>query len=79
METEVTTWSEFLNERKATAEQIQGSKEKFKRARLWQIQSRNWVGKLTIGVKSFDKKNDNIVHLVYQYHQSRLTSLSDGH
>ena len=56
METKVTTWSEFLNERKATAEQIQGSKEKFKRARLWQIQSRNWVGKLTIGVKYFDKK-----------------------
>ena len=27
METKVTTWSEFLNERKATAEQIQGSKE----------------------------------------------------
>ena len=56
METEVTTWPEFLNERKATAEQIQGSKEKFKRARLWEVQSRIWVGKLTIGVKSFDRK-----------------------
>ena len=50
METATTTWSEFPNEGKATAEQISASEEikKSKRAGLRESRSRMRVGKLTI-------------------------------
>ena len=56
METETTTWSKFLNQRKVIVEQILVSEErnKFKRAGLWESQSRIQVGKLAIWVSSFE-------------------------
>ena len=55
METETTTWAEFPNGGKVIVEQIVASEEweKSKRAGLWESQSRIWVGKLTIWVRSF--------------------------
>ena len=47
METEITTWSEFPNERKAIVEPILEI-NKSKRARMWESQSRIQVGKLKI-------------------------------
>ena len=67
-ETEATTWSEFPNGGKATIEQILASEEinKSKRAGLWESQSEIPVGKLTIWVRSFETKNCNRAHQVYQ-------------
>ena len=44
METEITTWSESLNEGQATLKQVLGSKElnKSKSAGLWASQSKFW-------------------------------------
>ena len=50
METETTTWPEFLNGGKGIVEQIIASEE---RAGLWESQSGIRVGKLTIWVRSF--------------------------
>ena len=56
METETTTWSEFLIGGKAIVEQILASKErnKSKRAGLWESQTGIRVGKITIWVRSFE-------------------------
>ena len=56
METEMTTWSELPNGGKAIVEQILALKEMniSKRAGLWESKSGIWVGKLTIGVRSFE-------------------------
>ena len=56
METQTTTWSEFLNREKATVEQILASEEKnkSKRAGLWESQSMIRIGKLAIRVRSFE-------------------------
>ena len=53
METETTTWSEFLNGGKAIVEQILASEErkKSKTAGLWESQSGIRAGKLTIWIK----------------------------
>ena len=53
METETTTWSEFLKGGKAIAEQIPASEKinKSKTAGLWESKSQIWVGKLTIWVR----------------------------
>ena len=46
-------------------------KNKSKRAGLWETQSEIRVGKLTIWVRSWDRKNYNRVHRVYQFPQNR--------
>ena len=53
MDTETTTWSEFLNEGKAIKEQILASEErnKYKTARLGESKLGIQVGKLTIWVR----------------------------
>ena len=58
----------FPNGGKATIEQILASEEinKSKRAGLWESQSEIPVGKLTIWVRSFETKNCNRAHQVYQ-------------
>ena len=55
IETETTTWSEFLNVGKAIVEQILALEEmnKSKRAGLWDSQSEIRVGKLAIWLRSF--------------------------
>ena len=57
METEITTWSESLNEGQATLKQVLGSKElnKSKSAGLWASQSKFWEENLTIWRESFLK------------------------
>ena len=54
METETTTWLEFLNGEKAISKQILKSEEKNKsrRAELCRSQSETRVGKLSIWVRS---------------------------
>ena len=54
METKTTTWSEFPNGVKAIVEQILESRNKSKRAGLWESQSGIRVGKLTIWVNLFE-------------------------
>ena len=54
METETTTWSEFLNGGKAIAEQMLASEERSKSKRQWESQSEIGVGKLTVCVRSFE-------------------------
>ena len=78
METE-TTWSESPNGGKATAEQTPASEEinKSKREGLWESQSGIQAGKSTIWVRSFEIKNYNRVHQVYQFHQT--TKVSNYH
>ena len=58
METETTTWSEFLNGGKATVEQILASEERnqFKRTGMWESQFGIQLGKLTIWVGSVEIK-----------------------
>ena len=55
-QTEITTWSEFRNGGKAIVEKIIALEErnKNKKAGLWESQSGIRVGKLTIGVRSFE-------------------------
>ena len=67
METETTTWSEFLNGGKAIVEQILASEEinKSIRAGLWESQSGIQVEKSTILVTSYE------IHQVYEFHQNR--------
>ena len=56
MNTEATTWSEFLNVEKAIVEQMLASEEKnkSKRAGLWESQSGIRVGKLTSYIRLFE-------------------------
>ena len=56
METEIWTWSEFPNGRKAIVEQMLVLEEinKLKRAGMCDSESGIWVGKLTIWVRSFE-------------------------
>ena len=56
METETTTWSEFLNGGEAIVKQILVSKERnrSKKAGLWESQSGIGVGKLTMWGRSFE-------------------------
>ena len=67
METETTTWSEFLNEAKAIVEQILTWEKinKSKRAGLWESQSGIRVGKLTIWVSSVE-----ITEFIINYNSS---------
>ena len=55
METE-TTWSELINGGKSIGQQILASEErkKSKREGLWGSQSGDWVGNLTISVRSLE-------------------------
>ena len=56
MNTEATTWSEFLSVEKAIVEQMLASEEKnkSKRAGLWESQSGIRVGKLTSYIRLFE-------------------------
>ena len=56
METETTTWLEISKEGKAIVKQMQTLEERNKshRAGLWDLQSGNQVGMLTIWVRSFE-------------------------
>ena len=56
--TEATTWSEFLNGEKAIVEQMLVSEEKnkSKRSGLWESQSGIRVGKLTSYIRLFEIK-----------------------